>query len=436
MKPKTIMQKLVYSLYEKYYNDTEIPQRYIDHAKTVFTKYAFKGKKTTACLECGHIYLNQKEKNQTCPNCNVKLKVIETNKRKDVEDIYYSAIERKGSFQVIRTFQITKYVTRKEKPKFHVIERTQFWYQQKELKNPIIISQIRNGNMGFSFYDTWSGGMEIRKSLSKYYLSINGVYPYFSLVPELKKRIDKKMFKKYYPQILIEQISNYRIESIYKHGLMRLFDYIISDNREIYNEDWSTIKICIRNNYDPIDPVIYFDYLNNLKIFNKDVLNPKYVCPKYLYKEHQRYLKKIQKMQKRKVIKKALKEKENAENSLRSLRKDLFNIEIPMDQIKIKVLKTIDEYIQEGELQDHCVYTNKYYEKNNSLILSARDQNNMPVETIEFDLSNYKVIQSRGRFNKNSKYHDDIIKEVESKKDVFKKINQKRLKLLKENYGS
>ena len=60
----------------------------------------------------------------------------------------------------------------------------------------------------------------------------------------------------------------------------------------------------------------------------------------------------------------------------------------------------------------HCVYTNAYYNDENSLILSARIDGER-IETVEVDLRTLKVVQSRGVCNSNTEYHDRIIKLVE-----------------------
>ena len=56
----------------------------------------------------------------------------------------------------------------------------------------------------------------------------------------------------------------------------------------------------------------------------------------------------------------------------------------------------------------HCVFTNEYYLKKQSLILSARIDGKR-IETIEVLLETMKVIQYRGLQNKNTEYHDRII---------------------------
>ena len=56
----------------------------------------------------------------------------------------------------------------------------------------------------------------------------------------------------------------------------------------------------------------------------------------------------------------------------------------------------------------HCVFTNKYYRKSESLILTARIGNKR-IETVEVNLKTLSIVQSRGVCNNNTEYHERII---------------------------
>lgn len=58
----------------------------------------------------------------------------------------------------------------------------------------------------------------------------------------------------------------------------------------------------------------------------------------------------------------------------------------------------------------HCVFVNNYYAKADSLILTARDAEGKRLETIEIDLKDFRIVQSRGVCNRNSPKHDEIVK--------------------------
>ena len=67
----------------------------------------------------------------------------------------------------------------------------------------------------------------------------------------------------------------------------------------------------------------------------------------------------------------------------------------------------------------HCVFSASYYLNEESLILSATI-NGERVETVEFSLDEFRVVQSRGVCNKNTEYHDRIVSLVNSNADIIR----------------
>ncbi|MBR3021578.1 MAG: PcfJ domain-containing protein [Bacteroidaceae bacterium] len=76
----------------------------------------------------------------------------------------------------------------------------------------------------------------------------------------------------------------------------------------------------------------------------------------------------------------------------------------------------------------HCVFSNAYYDVKNRpycLILSAKVAGER-VETIEVDLKDYSVIQSRGKHNQSSPYHERILQLMNSNMWQIKNLNKAR----------
>jgi hypothetical protein len=88
--------------------------------------------------------------------------------------------------------------------------------------------------------------------------------------------------------------------------------------------------------------------------------------------------------------------------------------------VQVRVLESVEEVIQEGDALHHCVFTNDYHLKTDSLILSARIEEQR-LETIELSLSKLQVLQSRGLCNENTKYHNRIIKLVKKNMPLIQK---------------
>jgi hypothetical protein len=104
-----------------------------------------------------------------------------------------------------------------------------------------------------------------------------------------------------------------------------------------------------------------------------------------------------------------------------------FDIELHHDKFKIVVLKSLNEFEEETNKLIHCVYNSQYYNKKDSLIMSARI-NEEPIETIEFSLIEKRVIQSHGIRNEDTELHNEIISFVNLNADriIRKKRNGKK----------
>ena len=87
------------------------------------------------------------------------------------------------------------------------------------------------------------------------------------------------------------------------------------------------------------------------------------------------------------------------------------------------MLKSVDEFIKEGEAMHNCVFACGYYNRKNSLIFSVRDKEGKRVETVEFDLVSGKVIQAYGCCNKISKKHKEVLRLVNSSAALIESYN-------------
>ena len=78
----------------------------------------------------------------------------------------------------------------------------------------------------------------------------------------------------------------------------------------------------------------------------------------------------------------------------------------------------MQEHLEEGVSMHHCVFSNAYYLKEDSLILSATIEGKR-IETIEVSLRTLEVVQSRGVCNKNTEYHEQIVNLVNSNRGLI-----------------
>jgi len=94
-------------------------------------------------------------------------------------------------------------------------------------------------------------------------------------------------------------------------------------------------------------------------------------------------------------------------------------------EISISVIPTPKDMIEEGEAMHHCV--GGYVDRWDSLILSARINGNR-IETIEVDLKDYHIEQSRGVCNQDTEYHNRIIGLLNSNMKEIKRRYRRQLK--------
>lgn len=114
----------------------------------------------------------------------------------------------------------------------------------------------------------------------------------------------------------------------------------------------------------------------------------------------------------------ALQEQERRDSFLK-LKSKFFGLVISDGEIDVKVLESVEEFIEEGNVQHICVGTSMYYGKKDSLILSARIDGKR-IETVEVSLETLSVIQCRGACNQNTEYHDRIVDLVNSNAKLIK----------------
>ena len=216
-------------------------------------------------------------------------------------------------------------------------------------------------------------------------------------------------------------MSDNKVETLVKtrqYGLLAYYLY----RSQYHRDSWQLIKICLRHGYKVKDVATWYDHINTLERLGMDVHNPLYLCPKNLRSEHNRLVELL----KRREEKTRIENERNPEirRQIRQRKDDEAKETYPQRMsryldlvfsdglIEITVLQTAEDFYNEGEAMHHCVYTNAYYAKDNSLVMSAHIGDKR-IETVEIDLQRLSISQSRGSHNQNSEYHDRIMSLVQ-----------------------
>jgi hypothetical protein len=413
MKPRNKFQKRVVELSGKLSPITKVRKQWAyQNCMEHIGRRTCKG--VITCLDCGHSWKGNSELSDNllgwdCPVCGVKLKITTTRKRVFRQEKYLCAVTAKKEFQVLRFFHIAAFNKTGQKAHYSTNEVAQRWIAPDG--RHVNIAKLRTMNF-CTFTWNFASNLEIRPEKSWHNLSADFIFPRQKLIPEMKRSGYKGDCYELTPFDLFHTLlSDSRAETLIKAGEIKILRFFIYNGFKKIDNYWQSVKICIRNGYQISDVSIWCDYINLLRFFGKDVHNAKYVCPADLKAEHDRYVKKKKDWQEREKSEKAQKKAAEDEKYYKEMKAIFFGIQFTDGVIHVRVLESVEEIRQEGDILKHCVFASDYHLKPDSLILSAT-VNGQKTETVELSISKLKVLQCRGIRNQNTEYHERIIELV------------------------
>lgn len=401
--------------------------------KALFHKCRILKSYKATCLDCGHQWQANRGyailKKIICPSCNQKLEVEHTRKVNFNDDNFVIYVQTHKEYQLTRAFKIVAYYKVGEPKSVYLMEKSRFYIDEKNMEQ--VFSCTRQSTW---YGDSWGHDMALRHrgSLDKYLRYSKLIYKNKSVLKRIKRNGYKNNFYGWHPHYFFYSLLNSSIaETLLKTERKDFFDYLLNNiNSNKIERFWPAIKLCIKNKY-PIGKKsmdIYIDYLEELEFFGKDFRNIKYACPKDLYKEHNKFIERKRKLrlkiQKQKVIENMIKDEEWFKEN----KSKFFNLNFIKEELEIVPFTSVKQLLKESDLLRHCAFSSNYHTKKNSLMLSARYKS-VIVETVEYDLINNKVLQSRGIFknkaNQATIHNKEIVKLVMSNKKEIIKANVK-----------
>ena len=203
-----------------------------------------------------------------------------------------------------------------------------------------------------------------------------------------------------------------------KAGRYKDLRHLLSRGKGLDNY-WNSYKLTLRHHYIIGDIVLWCDYVDMLKRLGKDIHNPKYICPSGLGVEHNKREAELRRQREQEAMERKREKAMADEERFRELKSKFFGIRFTDGTIQVHVLESVQEYLEEGAELHHCLFSNEYYLKENSLILSATIEGKR-IETIEVSLDTLQVIQSRGVCNQNSPYHEQIVSLVNANHQLIR----------------
>lgn len=414
MIPKTIIEKEISNLSTTLKPITAQMQSWAE--KSIFLKWGVLSRGKFHCLECTHSWKPESqskscEKYIKCTACEGRLKMQGCNQVHFREIEYSAVLDICQGYQVVRIICSSKHMKKNFVPSYFHKEVMQHWINPKgEVRTMSLSTNVFSG-----VYDAWQyySALEIRlkdfQNSPKYRINPYKIYPNLKVLPVLKRNGFKSGFYNIAPQILFTSLLKDSIaETLLKSSQTSLLSYYLMSHEQHIKENWQAVKTCLKYNYEIEDFKIWEDYIALLRWFKKDLSCFSYVCPENLNDAHDKLVAKKRELQRKKYLLKMRAEIEDAQVLYSKEKKQFFGLCFIDKKLTIKVLENVQDFMKEGDILHHCVFTNNYYKKKDSLILSAQVDEN-PVETIEVSLLDMNVIQCRGMKNNKSKHHKDIM---------------------------
>lgn len=441
MKPRNDYQRHIVELSDKLPQLTSAQRKWaIEHC---FDEDAYFAGNKVWCLHCGEIFghkapklgVEMGEAVTTCPNCNRKLKLKSSRKCKYNERVYFTILTTCKGFQVCRHFLVEKHVRKTshyknwdKEPEYYINECVQNWIDERG-KETIIARNVKC--MPF-VYDAWDFSKPMSLKVAnrscyapnRYDINSDYVYP----TSRVLYKIVRNGFRMRYNRISYSEQAKLLLRDKEAEILAKNEQWGLLTHKWLRNfgefglPHQHSIRIAMRHKYIVDDASMWFDYLDLLDYFGKDTHNPHYVCPADLNAAHDRLMKKKERKEAELKRQRLIKEAKLHEEDYRKSKGKYFGICFGNDDVMVSVIQSVAEMADEGQELHHCVYSMKYYNKENSLILSAKDTDGNRIETIEIDLSTFKVVQCRGKHNSVTDKHDEIIKLVNENINLIRKI--------------
>ena len=364
-------------------------------------------KGNTTCMDCGHSWqMIEPAEHCTCPQCGAGLEVITTRARKLKQRQYFTVLTTSGRYQVLRMYLLIAGMEKGYQASSSVMEIGQYWWDERGRQSIVAVQRTMGHYIdSFAYYSP----MAIRRDSEAYrFVARCPLCPEVKLSDVLTRNgFEGKCYGIAPTSLIPALLTDCRAETLMKTGRTEHLAYFLSYPRN-WDAYWPAYKITLRRGYDITDIALWCDYVDILGRLGKDTHNAHFVCPEDLQEAHDTAQRKLQAQRDKEAEAQRRQKAIENEERFQALKAPFFGIAFTDGTIEVRVLESVAEYIEEGKALHHCVFTNEYYLKEQSLILSARIEGKR-IETIEISLETMKVIQCRGLQNKNTEYHDRII---------------------------
>lgn len=436
MRPRTKEQELIVKLTNQQRLTDKQRQYAIRHC---FNDHILESRKHCFCTNCKHEWKTDDTflAYDVCPHCGNMLSVIH-GKRRHGEKEYFSVLTTKNNMQVIVWYLVMRAVS-KNYDNYSFIHVGTEWIGQDGMSFSVELPRFT----ATYIKDSWSyGPMELRKkSVFARYLMPSAVYN-ARVLPILKRNGWKKLdlFRGYESFIACSLLKSREFESWFKVGHYGVCkSYILNERNNLMNntnysmmteEKGVLVKLANRKHivFNTLEKWIdYNDYLKDLRYMGYDIHNPSILLPDNFEEAHRTLSERATRRrddirrledQRRRID---LMEKADirAREWLKKYSVCFGDLKIVAGEFTLKPLVSKYDFSQEAKCMHHCIAS--YYGKADTLLLSV-EHSGEKCETVEVLLPGTgAIIQSRGKYNQSTEFHDQIIKIVNDNMGEFTK---------------
>lgn len=418
MKPSNEFQRCVVRLAKKLKPLTREDIRFFGEHAT--ENLLFDNGKMMTCNRCGNQFVSvpwNGKKIMECPRCKRKCTLQKSKRTTFKDNSYMAVLTTIEDIQVVRMY-ILKYSWRIDcqKEGFSDIVEAFRIFLKKDGQYAIM---ARLTHQPSYYVDMWNfnSAIELRPDHIRYY-----VVPWqtriHSITPWLRKRGFDGNFHNVIPiHLFVRLMTNSHVETLWK---AKYYEFVAETHFYATNKYWDQLKIVLRNKYKIKDAQIWFDHIHTLEELNLDTHSPHYICPKNLAKTHSALQKRLNRQIQKKRLEEEKKNISKREGKYAEDFKYFVGIAFGDDNLNMHVLGSVHEFYEEGLAMHHCVYSNEYYSKKDTVIISARSKGKR-LATIELNLKRMKIMQCRGMCNSKPERDEEIRLMLQNNLSIFRK---------------
>lgn len=403
------------------------------------------------CQCCGHrepcedSLLVMQAAGYTCPKCGAKTSVEPYNRINPSTNLgrYVTVFDVVDGVQVLRAFEVFRENTGNSETWYGIAELYQCWINDNGRE---VITTRRYSRSPYHFGWDYSALYSIghHNSGGSGYYSYDDVYTpgenyifpkmkfakYFRNVRLTKRTVMSlmKTNRSDITQTLAYVLNEPYLESLKKTGYENLYLHLLR-TRKKFSDYRASVNICHRNCYHIPNPDLWLDYIDNLRELGLDTHNAHYVCPANLLEAHKQMLARVERKRSKIEFENRMSDIAKEEPQYKQMRQAFFGLCISGNGFNVVCIKSVKEVFYEAKALHHCMFTNSYYKKQDSLLLSARSSDTgEPIESLEVSLRDFSILQCRGDHNKETDYHKQIVEVVSQHlPDIRALATQKRV---------